>query len=707
MSDSRRPPAASSGATRSAGEVIARAVAPVDSAAEAAARVAELRERIDYHNYRYHALDDPEIPDSEYDRLMRELEALEAAHPDLQTPDSPTRRVGAEPVSAFAEVVHATPMLSLGNAFGEEELRGFDRRVRERLEIDEVEYALEPKLDGLAASLVYVDGRFERGATRGDGERGEDVTRNLRTISGVPLRLRGDRHPRMLEVRGEVYMTRSGFERLNAKQRAAGEKIYANPRNAAAGSLRQLDSTITASRPLTILFHGLGRIEGHPGFDTHRAMTEGLLEWGFPVSRELAVLRGVEACLSFYEEIGRRRDRLDFDIDGIVVKVNRLDQQRALGTVSRAPRWAVACKFPAQEELTVVRGIDVQVGRTGTLTPVARLEPVQVAGVTVTNATLHNQDEVDRKDVRVGDTVIVRRAGDVIPEVVRVLPERRPEGTQPFALPCECPDCGAPALRSEEESAVRCGAGLSCPAQRKQAITHFASRRALDIEGLGDKLVEQLVDLGMVENVVDLYRLEPEAIAALERMAEKSAANLIEALERSRQTTLSRFLYGLGIRDVGEATAAALARHFGDLDPLLGASEEVLQEVPDVGPVVAANIRAFLDNPKNRDLVRRLAEILSWPVESGPGPSALAGKTFVITGTLGSMGRSEAKERLQALGAKVAGSVSKKSDYVIAGEAAGSKRDKAERLGVPVLGEEDLIRLLDDPSELPAPGEAD
>ena len=702
MSDSRRPPAASSGATRSAGERIARAVAPVDPAGEPAARVAELRERIDYHNYRYHALDDPEIPDSEYDRLMRELEALEAAHPDLQTPDSPTRRVGAEPVSAFAEVVHATPMLSLGNAFGEEELRGFDRRVRERLEIDEVEYALEPKLDGLAASLVYVDGRFERGATRGDGERGEDVTRNLRTISGVPLRLRGDRHPRMLEVRGEVYMTRSGFERLNARQRAAGEKIYANPRNAAAGSLRQLDSTITASRPLTILFHGLGRIEGHPGFDTHRAMTEGLLGWGFPVSRELAVLRGVEACLSFYEEIGRRRDRLDFDIDGIVVKVNRLDQQRALGTVSRAPRWAVACKFPAQEELTVVRGIDVQVGRTGTLTPVARLEPVLVAGVTVTNATLHNQDEVDRKDVRVGDTVIVRRAGDVIPEVVRVLPERRPEGTQPFALPCECPVCGAPALRSEEESAVRCGAGLSCPAQRRQAITHFASRRALDIEGLGDKLVEQLVDLGMVENVVDLYRLEPEAVAALERMAEKSAANLIEALERSRQTTLSRFLYGLGIRDVGEATAAALARHFGDLEPLLGASEEVLQEVPDVGPVVAAHIRAFLDNPKNRDLVRRLAEILSWPVESGPGPSALAGKTFVITGTLGSMGRSEAKERLQALGAKVAGSVSKKTDYVIAGEAAGSKLDKAERLGVPVLGEEVLIRLLEDPSELPA-----
>ena len=705
MSEARRPSAASIDAASGAGEAAVRAAAPAPPVAEASVRIAHLRERIDHHNYRYHALDDPEIPDSEYDRLMRALEALEAAHPELQTPDSPTRRVGAKPVSAFAEVVHATPMLSLGNAFGEEELRDFDRRVRERLEVDEMEYALEPKLDGLAASLVYVDGRFERGATRGDGKRGEDVSQNLRTISAVPLRLRGTGHPRMLEVRGEVYMTRSGFERLNEGQREAGEKIYANPRNAAAGSLRQLDPGISASRPLTILFHGLGRIEGHSGFDTHEAMTAGLLEWGFPVSRELEVTRGVEGCLAFYEDIGRRRDRLDFDIDGVVVKVNRLDQQRALGTVSRAPRWAVACKFPAQEELTVVREIDVQVGRTGTLTPVARLEPVRVAGVTVTNATLHNQDEVERKDVRVGDAVIVRRAGDVIPEVVRVLPERRPEGTRPFVLPGECPVCGAPALRSEGESAVRCSAGISCPAQRRQAIIHFASRRALDIEGLGDKLVEQLVERNMIESVVDLYdRLDVEALAALERMAEKSASNLIEALGRSRQTTLPRFLYGLGIRDVGEATAAALARHFGDLDPLLGASEEALQEVPDVGPVVAANIRAFLDNPNNRNLVWRLAEVLSWPATAGPAPSPLAGKTFVITGSLESMGRSEAKERLQALGAKVTGSVSKKSDYVVAGRAAGSKLDKAERLGVPVLGEEELLRLVDDPSELPSTG---
>ncbi len=699
MSESRRPEGAPAEATDGVHARIVRSGAPAPIVAEAAARVAALRERIDYHNYRYHALDDPEIPDSEYDRLMRELESLEAAHPDLSTPDSPTRRVGAKPVSAFAEVVHASPMLSLGNAFGEEELRDFDRRVRERLEVDEVEYALEPKLDGLAASLVYVDGRLERGATRGDGERGEEVTRNLRTLSAVPLRMRGSGHPRVLDVRGEVYMTRSGFERLNAKQRSSGEKVYANPRNAAAGSLRQLDPAITATRPLTILFHGIGRIEGHAGFETHRAMTKELLAWGFPISRELDVVRGVEGCLAFYEEIGRRRDQLDFDIDGIVVKVNRFDQQRALGTVSRAPRWAVACKFPAQEELTVVDGIDVQVGRTGTLTPVARLAPVRVAGVTVTNATLHNQDEVDRKDVRVGDTVIVRRAGDVIPEVVRVLLERRPEGTRPFTLPRECPICGAPALRSEGESAVRCGAGLSCPAQRKQGITHFASRRALDIEGLGDKLVDQLVDQGMVENVVDLYHLEAEALADLERMAEKSAANLVEALERSRQTTLPRFLYGLGIRDVGEATAASLARHFGDLEPLLEASEESLREVPDVGPVVAANIRAFFDNPKSRDLVRRLAGILSWPAESRPVRSPLAGKTFVITGTLGSMGRSEARERLQALGAKVTGSVSKKTDYLIAGEAAGSKLDKAERLGVPVLGEEELARLLDDPRE--------
>lgn len=668
------------------------------------ARAAELREMIDHHNYRYHVLDDHEIPDSEYDRLMRELVALETAHPELQTPDSPTQRVGAKPQSEFAEVVHATPMLSLGNAFGEAELHDFDRRVRERLEVEEVEYALEPKLDGLAASLVFVDGRFEQGATRGDGERGEDVTRNLRTIAAVPLRLRGGAYPRMLEVRGEVFMTRSGFERLNASQRSAGEKVYANPRNAAAGGLRQLDPAISASRPLSVLFHGLGRIEGHPGFDTHLEMTRGLREWGFPVSRELDVVRGVEGCLAYYEAIGRRRDALDFDIDGIVVKVNRSDQQRILGAVSRAPRWAVACKYPAQEELTVVRDIDVQVGRTGTLTPVARLEAVQVAGVTVTNATLHNQDEVDRKDVRVGDTVIVRRAGDVIPEVVRVLPERRPEGATSFRLPAECPVCGAPALRSEGESAVRCTAGLSCPAQRKQAILHFASRRALDIEGLGEKLVDQLVEREMIENVVDLYELNADAVAALERMAEKSAGNLVEALERSRQTALPRFLYGLGIRDVGEATAAALARHFGELEPLVEASEETLQEVPDVGPVVAANIRSFFANEKNRALVERLARILTWPAIPRDTPSPLAGKTFVITGTLGSMGRSEAKERLEAHGAKVTGSVSKKTDYVVAGEAAGSKRDKAERLGVPVLGEDDLLRLLGDPSPPPLAG---
>ena len=674
------------------------------SGTQAAARAAELRERIEHHNYRYHVLDDPEVPDSEYDCLMRELVALEEAHPGLRSPDSPTQRVGAAPLSEFAEVVHATPMLSLGNAFGEGELRDFDRRVRERLEVEEVEYALEPKLDGLAASLVYRDGRLERGATRGDGERGEDVTRNLRTIAAVPLRMRGDGHPHVLEVRGEVYMTRSGFERLNERQREAGEKVYANPRNAAAGGLRQLDSGITASRPLTILFHGLGRIEGHPGFGSHRDLTEGLREWGFPVSPELEVVRGVEGCLAYYETIGRRRDELDFDIDGIVVKVNRLDQQRALGAVSRAPRWAVACKYPAQEELTVVRGIDVQVGRTGTLTPVARLEAVQVAGVTVTNATLHNQDEVERKDVRVGDTVIVRRAGDVIPEVVRVLPERRPEGTVVFRLPDACPVCGAPALRSEGESAVRCTAGISCPAQRKQAIIHFASRRALDIEGLGEKLVDQLVEREMVDNVVDLYdRLDAAALAALERMAEKSADNLVEALERSRRTTFPRFLYGLGIRDVGEATAAALARHFGALEALLDASEETLQEVPDVGPVVAANIRSFFGNEKNRTLVERLADILTWPAIPRDAPSPLSGKTFVITGTLGSMGRSEAKERLEAHGAKVAGSVSKKTDYVVAGEAAGSKLDKAERLGIPVLGEEGLLRLLDDPFALPSP----
>ena len=673
---------------------------PAQGASEAQ-RAAGLRERIEHHNYRYHVLDDPEIPDSEYDRLMRELAALEDAHPDLRTPDSPTRRVGAAPLASFAEVVHATPMLSLGNAFGEEELRDFDRRVRERLEVEEIEYALEPKLDGLAASIVYRDGRLVRGATRGDGERGEDVTRNLCTIAAVPLRLRGGGHPGMLEVRGEVFMTRSGFEALNAEQRAAGEKVYANPRNAAAGGLRQLDSRITASRPLKMLFHGLGSIEGHPGFDSHQHLMEGLREWGFPVSPELEVVRGVDGCLAYYEAIGRRRDELDFDIDGIVVKVNRLDQQRALGALSRAPRWAVACKYPAQEELTVVRGIDVQIGRTGTLTPVARLEAVQVAGVTVTSATLHNQDEVERKDVRVGDTVIVRRAGDVIPEVVRVLLERRPADSVAYRLPATCPACGAPALRSDGEIAVRCSAGLSCPAQRKQAILHFASRRALDIEGLGEKLVDQLVERDMVESVVDLYRLEAEAVAGLERMAEKSALNLVAALQRSRRTTLPRFLYGLGIRDVGEATAAALARHYGDIAPLLDASEESLQEVPDVGPVVATNLRSFFGNERNRRLVERLAAILTWPAMPRDVPSPLAGKIFVISGTLRSMGRSEAKERLETHGAKVAGSVSKKTHYLVAGEAAGSKLDRAERLGVPVLGEEDLLRLLADPSAAP------
>ena len=671
----------------------------------AAARVAELRERIEYHNYRYHALDDPEIPDAEYDHLMRELEDLERAHPDLENPESPTRRVGAPPVSAFAAVVHEVPMLSLANAFGEQELRDFDRRVRERLEAEEVEYVLEPKLDGVAASLVYRCGRFERGATRGDGARGEDVTCNLRTIRAVPLRMRGAGHPRMLEVRGEVFMTHQGFERLNAAQRAAGEKTFANPRNAAAGGLRQLDPRITATRPLTMIFHGLGRVEGHPGFESHGEMLEQLREWGFPVSREFRVACGAGECLVFYEEIGRRRDALDFDIDGIVVKVNRIDQQRALGAVSRAPRWAVACKFPAQEELTVVHDIAVHVGRTGVLTPVARLDPVRVGGVTVTNATLHNQDELDRKDVRIGDTVIVRRAGDVIPEVVRVLPERRPEGAARFVLPSRCPECGARVARSEGEVAIRCGAGLSCPAQRKQAIWHFASRRALDVEGLGGKVIDQLVDQEMVSSVADLYRLDVESVAALDRMAEKSANNLIDALHRSRRTTLPRFLYGLGIRDVGEATALALARHFGDLEPLIAADEAALQEVADVGPVVAANLRAFFDNPQNRELVRELARLIEWPSVS-IGPMPLAKRTFVITGTLASMGRSEARERLQALGAKVVGSVSRSADYVVAGEAAGSKLDKAKRLALPVLGEEDLLRVLEDPSTLPPRADA-
>ena len=660
-------------------------------------RITQLREEINRHNYLYYVLDRPEIPDAEYDRLVRELETLEERHPELITPDSPTQRVGAKPLKKFGEVKHDIPMLSLANAFSEQEVLDFDRRVRERLHIDDIEYSAEPKLDGLAVSLLYENGLFTRGATRGDGVTGEDVTQNIRTISAVPLKLYGKGYPKLLEVRGEVYLSKQAFAEINAKALAQGEKTFVNPRNAAAGSLRQLDPRITASRPLAFFCYGVGKVEGGALPEQHSGTLARLREWGLPVPHEQRVVQGVQGCLDYYRDLAARRHRLPFEIDGVVYKVNSLAQQESLGFVSRAPRWAVAHKFPAQEELTEVLGIDAQVGRTGALTPVARLKPVFVGGVTVTNATLHNQDEIDRKDIRVGDTVIVRRAGDVIPEVVSVIKERRPTGTRPYHLPKHCPVCGADAVRAEGEAIARCSGGLFCPAQRKEAILHFASRRAMDIEGLGDKLVDQLVDRKLVENPADLYTLTPQQLAVLERMGEKSAANVYTALQNSKQTTLPRFLYALGIREVGEATALALASHFGDLDAIMHADAETLQDVPDVGPVVAAHIEAFFRQRHNREVIAKLrAAGLRWPTIKPDHRTRkpLQGKTFVLTGTLETMTREEAKEKLQALGAKVSGSVSSKTDYVVAGAEPGSKLDKANELGVTVLDEQALLKFI-------------
>ena len=663
------------------------------------ARAKDLREQIERHNHRYYVLDEPEIPDSEYDRLMRSLQELEEQYPELLSADSPTRRVGGAPLPAFEEIQHRVPMLSLANALSADEMVDFDRRIRERLERDaEVSYAAEPKLDGLAISLRYEDGRLVQAATRGDGSRGENVTQNVRTIRSVPLCLKGEGWPAVLEVRGEIFMPRRGFEELNRRQRELGEKTFANPRNAAAGSLRQLDSRITATRPLAMYCYGLGEVSGDGLAPTHSASMALLGQWGLPVSPELRVATGLDACAAVFAEIGERRDRLPYDIDGVVFKVDSISDQQELGFVSRAPRWAIAQKFPAQEELTTVEAVEFQVGRTGAVTPVARLKPVFVGGVTVSNATLHNMDEVQRKDVRVGDTVYVRRAGDVIPEVVRVLPERRPAGAEPVTMPSSCPVCGSQVERVEGESVARCTGGLYCAAQRKEAVKHFASRRALDIEGLGDKLIEQLIDQDLIQDPADLFGLSVATLAGLERMGEKSAQNLVDALSASRQTTLARFLYALGIREVGEATAQALARQFGGLDRLREASEEELQQTPDVGPVVARHVHTFLRQPHNREVIEKLqAAAVSWP-EAEPAPSVeelpLAGKTFVLTGTL-SQPRTRVKERLQALGAKVAGSVSKKTDYLVAGEEAGSKLEKAQKLGVSVLDEPGLETLLE------------
>jgi DNA ligase (NAD+) len=662
-----------------------------------AARIAQLRAEIEQHNYRYYVLDDPSISDAEFDQLFRELQTLEAQHPELLAADSPTQRVGVTPAKSFLEVQHRTPMLSLNNAFSEEEVSAFDARIREALGVAEVEYAVEPKFDGLAITLSYRNGMFVQGATRGDGSTGEDVTENLRTVRSIPLRLH--EAVKEVEVRGEVLMFKRDFAKLNDAQRAKGEKEFANPRNAAAGSLRQLDSRITASRRLSFFSYGIGFCDGVKLPGRHDRQMALLMQWGVPVAQQRGVVRGLEGLLAYYREIGAAREQLPFDIDGVVYKVNDIGRQQQLGFVSRAPRWAIAHKFPAEEASTTLLDIEVQVGRTGALTPVARLAPVFVGGVTVTNATLHNEDEIRRKDVRIGDTVIVRRAGDVIPEVARVVLEKRPRDAREFAMPKVCPVCGSHVAKLEEEAIWRCTGGLFCPAQRKQALLHFASRRAMNIEGLGEKLVDQLVDANIVSNPAALYKLGLLAIINMERMGEKSAVNLLAAIEHSKHTTLARFIFALGIRNVGEATAKDLAQHFGSLDNLLAADAESLQQVHDVGPVVAQSIADFLAEAHNREVIEQLRACgVNW-AEHQPLPAAalpLSGKTFVLTGTLVALSREQAKEKLETLGAKVAGSVSKKTDYVVAGTEAGSKLDKARELGVAVLDEQGLLQLLDE-----------
>lgn len=659
-------------------------------------RAASLREQIELHNYNYYVLDDPQISDAEFDKLLHELEQIESEYPSLVTPDSPTQRVGAPPLSAFAEVKHKVPMLSLSNAFDEDEVRAFDKRIRERSERAEIEYLAEPKLDGLAVNLLYKKGELVQAATRGDGSRGEDVTQNVRTIRSVPLRMRGSKIPSLLEVRGEVFMSRKGFLELNEQQKQSNTKLFVNPRNAAAGSLRQLDSSLTAQRPLEALFYAVGQVQGVlPA--TQFKLLAALKGWGLRVSPLAEVVSGVDGCLAYYQKMSRKRDSLPYDIDGIVYKVNDIALQNELGYISRAPRWALAHKFPAQEQSTTVNSIEVQVGRTGAVTPVARLDPVFVGGVTVSNATLHNHAEIERLGVRVGDTVIVRRAGDVIPEIVSVNKERRPKGAKRYRFPRRCPVCGSEIVYEGEGIIARCSGGLYCSAQRKESIKHFASRRAMDIEGVGDKLVEQLVDNGLVKNVADLYKLEKAQLAGLDRMADKSAQNIIAALEDSKNSTLPQFLFALGIPQVGETTAQQLARHFGALQPLMDADEEELQQVPDIGPIVAHSIHTFFGQAHNQQVIAELKKSgVKWreskPVAARSGP--LQNKTFVLTGTLGSMTRDEAKAKLQALGAKVTGSVSKQTDYVVVGEDPGSKAEKAESLGIDMIDEAALLKLL-------------
>ncbi len=664
-------------------------------------QLTELRTTLRHHEYLYHVLDNPEIPDAEYDRLMRELRALEEAHPELITPDSPTQRVGAAPLSAFTQVRHEVPMLSLDNVFDEASYLAFNKRVQDRLKnTDALTFCCELKLDGLAVSLLYEDGVLTRAATRGDGTTGENISANVRTIRAIPLKLHGENIPRRVEIRGEVFLPQAGFEKINEEARRTGGKIFANPRNAAAGSLRQLDPRITAKRPLTFFCYGVGLLEGGELPASHMARLQLFKSWGLPVSDRIRLCNTPEEVLAFYHQVEADRPALGFDIDGVVIKVDSLALQETLGFVARAPRWAVAFKFPAQEQMTFVRDVEFQVGRTGAITPVARLEPVQVAGVLVSNATLHNADEIERLGLRIGDRVVIRRAGDVIPQVVSVVESERPAESKEVIFPIHCPVCGSDVERVEGEAVARCTGGLICGAQRKESLKHFVSRRALDVDGMGDKIIDQLVEKEYVHTPADLFRLTAGKLTGLDRMGPKSAQNVVDALAKSKETTFARFLYALGIREVGEATAAGLAAYFGTLDALSAASVEELQKVPDVGIVVATHVFNFFEEESNREVIRQLTEEVGvhWPapvmIKAEEIDSPFAGKTVVLTGSLSILSRDDAKARLVALGAKVAGSVSKKTDLVIAGEAAGSKLAKAQELGIEVIDEAEMIRLL-------------
>ena len=662
-----------------------------------------LKDELNQHNHRYYVLDDPSVPDSEYDRQMRQLQDIESQYPSLRTSDSPSQRVGGEALSAFTQVHHDVAMLSLDNAFSQAELEDFDRRVKDRLNYaaltqpPEIDYACEPKLDGVAVSLLYRDGLLERGATRGDGTVGEDITANVRTINSIPLKLVGDHIPSLLEVRGEIYLPRAGFESLNAKAIAAGEKAFVNPRNAAAGSLRQLDSKITASRPLEMCAYSVGQFVAETRPDSHLSMLQTLASWGFKINEHMQVVSGIAACEDYYQILAERRDGLAYDIDGIVYKVNDLRLQERLGFVAKAPRWAIARKFPAQEEMTQLLDVEFQVGRTGAVTPVARLEPVFVGGVTVSNATLHNGDEIQRLGICIGDTVIIRRAGDVIPQVAKVVLDRRPANARPIVFPERCPVCDSAVVRAEGEAVARCSGGLFCGAQIKQAIKHFASRKAMDIDGLGDKLVDLLVDREVIFSVADLYDLKTEQLQGLERLAEKSAANLVAAIEASKATSLAKFFYSLGIREVGETTGQTLANNFGSLEAVIAADTEALLEVDDIGPIVAGHIVDFFRNPDNLSIIQALRDAgVSWPDidQNAQASQPLKGQTWVLTGGMDIMSRAEAKDRLQELGAKVAGSVSAKTAQVVAGPGAGSKLTKAQSLDIPVMNEAEFIEFL-------------